>query len=382
MPDQLQELGVVRVNGIMRGLQDTRLIPGDLKFLGRTPIVPASDQEILGRFLGHIQIADVIQDDAEAAVYSAGRMSFETYKIPNLKHGVNLTQEQLNQLLWLQQSGAAGVPGADLIGIGPDFEKNIIDGLLLGIRQRMEALIIAAYTDTFVYDRLGIKITGTFGMPADLKVTPSIPWTSVLATPVDDLLSVKLVGTTRYGITFDRVEMSTAALRAMVATTEFQNKARMYLAPNVSFVNISQFSLDELQRLATTVIGMSIETYDGRYWSQNTNGTWSNFPFLSIGTVVLSSRANDNGTAFDFANGITTESLVSALAPTNMIGRFNGPTRGPIAYATAPADLNPPNLTYWGVARGMARRKLLQGSATLSVGNLTDPIPVSEPPII
>lgn len=382
MPGQLQELQVVRVNGIMKGLQDARLIPAELKFLQRTPIVPATDQEIMGRFLGFLQIADLVADDAAAAVYSSAKLSFETYKIPNLKHGVNLTQEQLNQLLAIQQHG--GIVGDDM-GIVSDFEMQIIDGLLTGIRQRMEALCIASRIDGFSYDRLGIKMSNvTFGMPADLKVTPSIDWTNpTTMTPIDNILAVKLVGSTRYGITFDRVTMSTAAFRAAIASAEYQAKVRAYLAPNVSFAVISTLSLDQQKALMQNVLGMTIELYDSRYWSQQADGTLVSAPYLPVNLVIMEDSTNDNtSNAFDFANGICTETVVSSMAPTNMIGGFSGPQRGPISYATVPPDLNPPNITYWGVARGFSRRKLLQGSAVLNIGAVVDPIPVAQPAIV
>ena len=140
MPGQLQILKVVRINGIMQGLQDNRLVPKPLKFLQRTPIVPATDQEIMGRYVGRVQIADIIADDAEAATYSSGKLTFETVKIPNLKHGYNLTQEQVNQLVSLQSS--SGVTGNDM-GLIQDWEMKVVDDLLLGIRQRMEALCVA-----------------------------------------------------------------------------------------------------------------------------------------------------------------------------------------------------------------------------------------------
>lgn len=379
MPGQLQELQVVRVNGIMRGLQDVRNIPAELKFLNRTPIVPATDQEIMGRYLNYFQIADIVADDAAAAVYSSGKLTFETTKIPNIKHGVNLTQEQLNQLMAIQQHG--GIVGDDM-GIISNFETNIINGLLTGIRQRMEAFCIAARVDGMSYDRLGIKMTNvTFGMPSDLKVTPATAWTDpVNATPIDNLLAVKLVGTTRYGVTFDRVTMSTAAFRATVATAEYQAKVRAYLAPNVSFAVVSTFSLDQQKQLMQNVLGMTIELYDSRYWTQAADGSLASAPFLPVNLIILEDSANDNNAnAFDFANGIVTESTVSSMVPTNMIGSFTSPVRGPIAYATAPPDLNPPNITYWGVARGFSRRKLLQGSAVLNIGAVVDPIPSTQP---
>jgi hypothetical protein len=99
-----------------------------------------------------------------------------------------------------------------------------------------------------------------------------------------------------------------------------------------------------------------------------------------INKVGLSNSGDDNDpTAYDFANGITTESIVSGLVKNEMLGTIGGPTRGPIAYATAPSDLNPPQVVYWGVARGFPRKYRLQATAVLTVGTFTDTIPVGPP---
>jgi len=66
----------------------------------------------------------------------------------------------------------------------------------------------------------------------------------------------------------------------MIATTEFQNKARMYLAPNVSFVNLPQSDLTGMTNLAQNVLGMTIELYDSRAWTQAADGTLSSTPYL------------------------------------------------------------------------------------------------------
>lgn len=381
MPTQLQILKVARINGIMQGLQDVRQMPASLRFNARTPVVPCTDNEILGRYVGRVQIADLVADDAAAATYTSGKLTFETMKIPNLKHGKNLTQEELNQLLSLQAGN--GIVGSDM-GLISDWESKIVSDLRLGIQQRQEALNVACRLDGFSYDRLGIKMTGvSWGCPADLKVTPTYPWTDTAnATPVDNLLAVKLTGSTRYGIDYDRATMSTAAFRAAIKTAEFTSRARILLPSYVQYSNISQYGLAQQIGLFEAVSGLKIELYDSRYWQQQSDGTLISAPYLPVNMIILEDSTNDNTeAAFDFGNAIVTESVVSSLTATNMIGSFTGPVRGPIAYATAPPDLNPPNITYWGVARGFPRRKLLQASATLNVGTVIDPIPITEPPV-
>lgn len=377
MTENLRFLRAVRVNTIMQALQDTREMPADLVWSNRINDVPALDEEIMARFVGRMQIADLIADDAQAVVYQTGKFSFESSAVPNLKHGAAMTQAMLNQLRTLQ-----GTVQNDM-GIFSAYENRTIDSLLAGIRWRKEALFIAMLIDGFSYDRLGIKMSNvSWGMPSDLKVTPSITWDNpTTATPVSDILTVVLVGKTRYGITFDRVSMTTTDFRYMIATTEFQNKAKAFLPPQLSFTNLALAALTQQRALAEAALGMTIELNDSRYWTQDDKGVQTSAPFHPVGKVILTSTANDKQDGvWDFANGIVTESIVADLVDTAMIGGLGGAQYGPVAYATvANAQLNPPGIVYWGVARGFPRKHLLQSSAVLTVGTYADLIAVGEP---
>lgn len=372
-----QLLTVLRVQRIMQALQDIRDQPGRLVFLNRTPVVAALDDEIMARFLGRVQIADLIADDAEAVTYDSGRLQFETTNVPNLKSGINMTQSMLNQWYTI----ANGSQGTDL-GIFGDWQRGVINRLKLGIQQRMEALLVAMALDGFSYDRLGIKMSGvTWGMPSTLKVTSSTGWdTAGSATPVSDILLLKRTASVLYGENYTRITMSTAAFNYMIATTEFQNKARYYLPAGLSAAQLPTQSTEGMMPIALKVLGVGdIELYDDRYWSQDASGVLTSFPFLPITKVVLDNPADDgDATAKDFANGVVTESIVGSMAPTNVIGSFGGPARGPLAYATANPTLNPPNITHWGVSRGFPRKHRLYCNAVLTVGTFTDPIPVTE----
>lgn len=377
MAENLRLLQATRVNTIMQALQDTREMPPNLVWSQRINDVPSLDDEIMARFVGRLQIADLIADDQAAVVYQAGKFNFESTAVPNLKHGVSMTQSMINQLRSLQ-----GRITNDM-GIFSAYENRTIDGLLTGVRWRKEALFIAMLIDGFSYDRLGIKMNNvSWGMPSDLKVTPGVTWdTAGSATPVADILAVKLIGAARYGIDFDRVSMTTTDFRYMIATTEFQNKAKLYLPAGLTFTNLALANLTQQQALAESTLGMTIELNDGRYWSQDASGAQTSAAFHPVGRVVLTSTANDNNDAvWDFANGVVTESIVADLVATGMIGDLGGPQYGPVAYATlANPQLNPPGINYWGVARGFPRKHLLQSSAVLTVGSYGDLITVGEP---
>jgi hypothetical protein len=363
-------LEAVRVSTMMQALSDKRVVPANLVFLGRTPIIPAEEDEIMGKFSGRVQIADIIADDAEAVIYTTGRMTFETTTVPNIKHGAALTQSQLNQLMKLK---AANVNDG---GLWTQWQGRIVDGLLLGIRQRMEALIVAMKLDGFSYDRLGVKMTNvTWGMPTELKVTPSTPWTDVASTPVADILNLIRLGQIKYGENWNRLTLGRPVFEAIIATTEFKTRATLFLPYTQSVNSLALASVEDMIPLLGKMLKITVELYDGRYWSSDNAGIYTSSPFLPLGQVILDD-SNDDGdqSCCDFASAVVTESIITSLAPTSMIGRFAGPTRGPVAYYTARENLNPPNLTAWGVARGFPRKKRLACNATLSVGTFVDPV--------
>ncbi|MBS3915590.1 MAG: major capsid protein [Bacteroidetes bacterium] len=361
--DPITLLGAVRVNKLMSSLQDKRGTPQSLLFTNRTPMVPAAEGEIMARFMGQILIADLIADGQRAGVYSAGKLFLETTNPPNLKIGTALNQTELNQL----QTKMAGIQVMD--DLFPYTESRIIDNLRQGVFQRIETLNIAARIGGFSYDKLGIKMEGvTFGMPSDLKITPVNEWTDASnATPVADVLMAKRLGQVKYGIVFDRMVLTLAAFNAAIATTEFQNKARTYLAPNVSFTNLNAADTDYQKNLAKNVFGLKeIEIYDARYWTETREGALESGPFLPLNKVILESTQSDNNASvIDFANGVVTEALISNIPGSTIKGQLPMNARGPVGYTTAVDD--PPSVTYWGVGRGFPRRHLMQATACLTV---------------
>lgn len=356
-------LSAVRVTKLMRSLQDLRGIPQKLKFLSRTPVVPASEGEIMAQFQGQILIADLIADGQRAGVYSAGKLSLIGNKVPNLKIGAALNQDQLNQLT----AKLAGIEVMD--DLFPTTESRIVDNLRMGVNYRMEMLLTAARIGDLSYDRLGIKLDGVgFGMPADLKIEIANEWTDpVNATPVSDVLLAKRIGIIKYGIEFDRMVFTLSAFNAMIATTEFQNKSRTYLAPNVSFTNLNAADTEFQRNLARNVLGLKeVELNDARFWQEEPNGALRSEAFQPNNKVILESTLNDNdASAIDFANGIVTEALVSNMPGSKIQGQLPLNVRGPVGYQTA--EDNPPSATYWGVGRGFPRRHLRQLTACLTV---------------
>jgi hypothetical protein len=246
--------------------------------------------------------------------------------------------------------------------------------------------------DGLSYDRLGIKMSNvTFGMYSDLKVTPGTAWSNTAATGLTDIQNLRQVARQRYGIDLNRATMSTPALRALVAQTEFQSQIK-----NVAYATllggpapVAPLQGDPyLKRLGELVIGgvgepFTIELDDRRYWSQADTGTITDNRFHPISTVLLTSAANDgNSNAYDFANCVVTEGIVGNMFPSNVMGPVTT-GRGPIGYTTlADQSLNPPGTITWGVARGFPRKHMNQSSAILNVGTLTETFSTAVPAIL
>lgn len=374
---QLNLLAAARVNRLLGGLQDPRLRPQELVWNRRIPNVPAADEEITARFVGQVQIADMIAEDARGVIYSMGRFQLESTKIPKIKVGIGMNETTLSQLERL--ANGYGSPTDNMMF--RRWQANAIAAVNLGVQQRIEQLKVAMLCDGigFAYDRLGIKLTNpTWGLPPELKITVATGWENPgTATPVSDIQVARLVANQRWGVDLDRVTMSMGAFRAMIATTEFQNKARQWLAPNVSYVNLTLSDITQQRAIAQNVLGIEIETYDAQYWTQTAAGVISSARFLPINNVVLTSKAFDGRQdVWDFANGQVMESVVARLGPTTVVdaGGLAGGF-GPLAYVTtADPALNPPGLVHWGVARGFPRKHMVQASAVLQVGNVVDPV--------
>lgn len=374
---QLDFLSPVRVRRVMQGVYDPRLMPQPLIWDKRIPTVPAANNEIMGRFEGFPMIADLIALDAQAVVYSFGKFQFYTTKAPKLKLGIGINETMLEIIDRLNQNAAT----QDDIGLFRNWEQRMISTVRYGVDIRREALLISMLFDGLSYNRMGIIISGaTWGMFSDLKVTVGTSWDQATATPVADMLLVKLTAQIRYGFNYDRVTMSTTAFRNMTNTTEFQNKARMYLAPNVSFTNLNISDINAFRTLAQNVLNMTIELDDRRTWSQGTDGPVVSSPLWPTAGVVLSdSRMDGNSMNWDFANGRLMEKVVSDAVGNGVVPAVID-AYGPTVYPSAAnSTLNPPGLSYWCAQYGFPRKHNRQANAALTVGTFTDSVSTALP---
>lgn len=365
------QLALKRIKAIYDEIQDVRGLPQNLLWVGRIPMVPADDAEVMARFTGRILIADLIADDQKGVVRAPQPIRLQETKIPNLKHGMKITQEMLNLLRRIE--GQIATRGDSQI-----FDNYIARSILNlrdGVYQRMEAIHNAMLMDSFSYSKLGIVLSGvTWGMPSDLKVTISTAWSDTSnATPINDILAVMRVAKEKYGITLNRVTLTTTDFLEMVATTEFRNKAALYaqfVLPTAGTFPTNDIAT--MQMLGSRMLnGAVIEIYDAQYWDESVYGVQTASNYLTAGKILLTNvQADNDPTMWDWANAEVTEMVVADMFGGSIIGMEEAGMenfRGPVGYATVgDVNLNPPGPILWGAGRGFTRRHMEAVSACLT----------------
>jgi hypothetical protein len=391
MSTNLDFFSPVRVNNIMQGLYDPRLLPQPLVWSNRIQSVPASNDEITARFIGQPLIADIIADDSKAVTYEFGRLQYDVNRGAKIKFGLSMNESRMRMLRNLQ----AGNATRDEVGLFSDYERRTIFNCRFGVDMRRESLLIGMLVDGYNYDRLGVKLSGvTWGMPSDLKVTPSTAWTNTSATPITNIQTVRRTARRRYGRSYNRVTLSTGALLAAAATTEFQNLSKFFVTPFLfgapapaSPVASDGILASLLSKILSGIPGeengglgpMTIEIDDRMFWSQDSRGLVTSYALWPLNAVVLTdSRQDGNTMEWDFANGELIESVVSSIAGSQAPAVPQG--RGPLTYVTlADQQLNAPGVIYWGAQYGFPRKHDLYANAVLFVGNITDSVSTTPP---
>jgi hypothetical protein len=361
---QMRWLSTARINRIVGTLAAILEIQRPLIYLRRLNLVPAFDDEMIGRFTGRIVAADIIADDQEALVQELLTIEVLTHAVPNLKIGQRLGQKLLNRLAQME-AGNLPTGGENAMR---DWDNSLAENLIIGVRQRMNAMACAMMIDSFTYDRWGIKISGgSWGMPAGLKVTVGTVWSNIASTPLSDIFGMDQVARLTYGIAYDKITMTTPDFRNMIKTTEFANQATMILGANFLLTPAALQTKNDplMMQQAQRVIGKEIVLDDFQYNTKSNDGTITSTRALPTGTVLLSRTQDENNNqVMDMANAIPTESQVASL-----IGEGEIPSNqyGPIAYYTpASLDLNPPGVVAWGVAKAFPRKFVPEATAVLT----------------
>lgn len=361
----LRFLDSAKLNAIVRTLADQLEANQNLLFLNRTAITEADDDEIFAKYKGQVFAADVVADDQEAVVYESGSIEFTTFQIPNIKMGRSIEQSMINRLGRL----ARNLAGKGDVDRFTNWELQMAQDLVVGVRQRVNALICAMQIDATTYNRLGIQLANSsWGMPANLKVNSATGWDDANnSTPITDIQVLATeTAPDNYGEQYDRITMSSRAFRYLTASAEFQNRVKGELRYSFGAGELNIRDTGAMRSLLANIIGMEVEVYDGTYWERNENGAKVRNKVLPVNKVIFSSSNDDNDrSAMDFANGVVTESVVGSILG---IAGFAGESFGPVSYYEGNPGMNPPNIRAWAVMRGFPRKFRETSTAVLTVG--------------
>jgi hypothetical protein len=352
----LDILTSTNITRVAQAIVDRQTLPQPLLFYQRAAKPQVSDEEITLRQKFYTFAADIVSTDSKALIRDNMNFATETSRVAKFKHGFGLSE---SQALLFDRIENAQASAAEVISFNSHVSRNV-RGLILGIQQRQESMLVGMLLDGYSYDRLGIKLSGTWGMPGDLKFNPATQWNNTAATPITDLITIKAYALRKYGELFNRITMSFQCLQYIVKTQEFLD---LYKALKFSWdvPNGAIITADTAQ-FATVVgsmCGMTIETYDGMYREYNsTEDLAEPVRFLPENMVILSQTADDNNSAgWDFAQAINMEAVFAKYGGTSIIGAIPQNTYGIVSYTTqADPALNPAGMVCWAVDRGAPRK--------------------------
>lgn len=384
----LDYLRNLRIDQIMEDMVDARVLPGDLKFLNGLNRNPSPNSQLTAKHSMRVQIAPMISTNAKAPIYKAQRFTVESNTLGKIKYGAHFDEDEMEEWLDLIES-----PMKDPRGVlAGDMIAKTVKTQLMGIEHQMEWLAVAMALDgklgSSAYNRLGYFLEGvSWGRYNDLKATVAIPWEAnpTTATPISDMLAMKQRRKEKYGRDTNRVRMGTSTFRAVINTTEYQNKARQFLAPNVSYVNIPLVNSQQNRDLLSMVLeGMELDLYDTRYENEDDAGTWTTTRFLPntpTAPVILDDSANDRkDMVADFGVGTPMEGRIRDLVPAEggqVIGAPAGGVQRPMSYAYVNDRMDPVGLTIYSLTKCFPRLYDRASNAVLYVGPITELFGVS-----
>jgi hypothetical protein len=350
-------------NGVIRAASDRIDRDRPIFWDEIVPTVEAAEEELRAKFTGGAYAADIITDDGEAIVHEGGAVTIPAGSIPNLKHGRHFSQEMIERLSRIEAGNATRSDRDQFF----NWRARAADDLVFGIKQRRAYLKACMMTDTIVYNRLGIQIIGTWGMPAAYKVNEVVGWdTHGSATPVTTILTTKQTVESDSGTVLDGMILSRAAFNHMVQAAEFIARIAglvQYSVPTGAYSPQDP----KMETFALGILGLKeIRIDDAQYKVREKNGVESRHRYVPVPRVCLySTIAKGNSLYWDFGNAITTESRMLARRGEGVV------QSGPHGFSTIPADLSPPHETLWAVQRGFPRKHDDYCSAVINTGTYT-----------
>jgi hypothetical protein len=358
------------ITKVMQETQDKLTLPMPLLWMNRAAKVNASDDEMTLKEKSYVYAADIISADARAVIRDAGEMSFERHSIAKLKHGFALSESMMKTIRRIE---AGRFMDNDVVSFASYISRRQKE-LMLGLDQRVEAMVNGMFCDSYNYARLGLRMEGTFGMPADLKFNPVTTWKDrANSKPITDIINVLQYATRTYGEGYNRITLSYEAFSDIIGSTEFKDiyaaQAFNYAPSNPNAtVNARASNPQFYMSFVANFVGASlagssagdgrqvtIEIDDSQYREYSSASTVrGTVKFHPANKVYFSNSSDDNSSAgWDIGNGEVLESLLGGIGLGNIINGQNlgGVNYGPVGYTTLQdPNLNPPGLVMWAAA--------------------------------
>lgn len=361
-----QFLNTTRIKDISDEIEDIRGIPTTLLGLQRVSVVPCEQDEIFMRVSGRTIAADILPDGAAAMLKSMPPVRLTLEHVPNIKGGRAMDQSDLTKLKRLDQSGLPGdFASADMM------LTRHVDDAIWGCKVTMNRMIWGMLQSSLTYSKAGTIVTITsWGTPSDLLVTPANLWTDATnGKPITDINTLVELGRVKYGVIYDRITLSTTALRNASKTAEFITLATNQLVVGGVGTFINSSDIKDVASLMSKLCGLEVVIYDETYDDQDNAGTITTSRFLLVNKVVLDCKSSDNNPrVVDFGNAHVDEATVASIIghKSPVIGDLPGDARGPVAYAEG--EFNPPRVGIWAVVKGFVRLHKETARAVLTVG--------------
>lgn len=363
-------INTMRINRVTQVLINQREMQQPLTYLNRTRIeTGVDDDEMRGEWTGRIFAADIITNDARAVIVEGGMVEFNTNTIPNLKIGRYANQDMIDRLSRMEQGA---IVAGDIPAVRGWYNR-MADANIQGIRIRENALICGMLLDSVVYDKLGVKISGGFGMPSDLKFNPVTVFTNAASAPITFIQNAKKYAKITYGEEYNTLDMSQTLFDYIVASDEFRAKAPLYMQSIVLMagaypagtLNIADTEM--MQGILQRILKMTINIEDNFYYVQNSDGTRTQSRYLPINVILMTdSRDFNSPNGYDLARGIPTEARLAAIMGDANRFSATGEVSGPLSYFYAPDNYDPPALITYSVDKAFPRKHRKTSSARIN----------------
>ena len=328
---------------IQQEIPDQRLLPYGGPWGQRVPDVPAFHEELSAFDRNVPPAADILPTGGENRDVIERPLEILMDRAFRLKSSSSYDQTAMQRMMSILATGGSATDRSSLLGL----IRNVLERRLQSVAITRGLLLSGMACGDFSWTHLGY-VTGNldFGMPSELKITPSEYWmendgsANTDSTPISDLIALDQAARNLGGAAYTAIDMSQAMFNAMIASTEYQNQAKAISAVyNVASLPVA--GSPAAQVLAELVIGKKIFIVDQTYQFENNDASRTTGRYVPDKYVILwHAEAAGQSVMWDFANCAIAESAVAAVLG---VGAFGGDVvRGPVSYVTG--DTN--NLSY------------------------------------